>query len=154
MLRMSKMTDYGTVVMTYLAREPGRVHNAAEVATNIHVPLTTVSKILKILARGGLLSPQRGAKGGYMLARPPARITVADIIDAMEGRHIGLTECSSSPGVCVQESSCSVRGNWQRINDAVRTALEGVTLEEMLRSATVHAVDISGLRRDRRKAVA
>lgn len=145
MLRMSKMTDYGTVVMTYLAREPKRVHNAQEVAANIHVPLATVSKILKTLARGELLTPQRGAKGGYMLARPPQRITVADIIDAMEGRPVGLTECSSSPGVCLQESSCSVRGNWQRINDAVRGALEGVTLEQM--ASPVYQVDVSRLRR-------
>jgi len=152
MLRMSKMTDYGTVVMTYLAREADRVHNAQEVAANIHVPPTTVSKILKVLAKGNLLTPQRGAKGGYMLARPPARITVADIIDAMEGRPVGLTECSSSPGLCLQESSCSVRGNWQRINDAVRGALEGVTLEEM--ANPVHRVDVSGLRRAARQAAA
>jgi FeS assembly SUF system regulator len=152
MLRMSKMTDYGTVVMTFLAREPNRVHNAQEVSANIHVPLAAVSKILKILARGELLTPQRGAKGGYMLARPPARITVADVIDAMEGRPVGLTECSSSPGLCLQESSCSVRGNWQRINDAVRGALEGVTLEQM--AAPVYPVDISGLRRGGKRAVA
>ena len=77
MLRMSKLTDYGTVVMTYLAREPDRVHNAAEVASNIHVPQATVSKILKVLARGNLLTPQRGAKGGYSLSRQPspARVT-------------------------------------------------------------------------------
>jgi FeS assembly SUF system regulator len=153
MLRMSKMTDYGTLVMTFLAREPERVHNAAEVSASVQLPPATVSKILKVLSRGGLLSPQRGAKGGYMLAGPPARINMADIIDAMEGRHIGLTECSSSPGVCLQESSCSVRGNWQRINDAIREALEGVTLAEMTRPA-VQPVDISRLRRDRKQAIA
>jgi FeS assembly SUF system regulator len=150
MLRMSKMTDYGTVVMTYLAREPDRVHNAQEVAANVHVPPATVSKILKILARGELLTPQRGAKGGYMLARPPARITVAQIVDAMEGQPLGLTECSSSPGACVQESSCSARGSWQRINDAIREALEGVTLEQM--ASPVYPVDVTGLRRGRRAA--
>ncbi len=150
MLRMSKMTDYGTVVMTYLAREPSRVHNAQEVSANIQVPLATVSKILKILARGELLTPQRGAKGGYMLARPPSRITVADIVDAMEGRPVGLTECSASPGACVQESSCSARGSWQRINDAIRDALAGVTLEQM--AAPVHTVDVSGLRRGKQAA--
>ena len=151
MLRMSKLTDYGTVVMTYLAREPDRVHNAAEVASNIHVPQATVSKILKVLARGNLLTPQRGAKGGYSLARRPAEITMADIIDAMEGRPVALTECSGSPGVCVQESSCSVRGNWQRINDAVRGALAGVTLEEMAQPAIL-PVDTSRLRQGRRVA--
>ena len=150
MLRMSKMTDYGTVVMTYLAREPDRVHNAQEVAANVHVPPATVSKILKILARGELLTPQRGAKGGYMLARPPSRITVAQIVDAMEGQPLGLTECSSSPGACVQESSCSARGSWQRINDAIRGALEGVTLEQM--ATPVYPVDVSGLRRGGRRA--
>jgi FeS assembly SUF system regulator len=150
MLRMSKMTDYGTVVMTYLAREPDRVHNAQEVAANVHVPPATVSKILKILARGELLTPQRGAKGGYMLARPPTHITVADILDAMEGQPVGLTECASSPGACVQESSCSARGSWQRINDAIRDALEGVTLEQM--ATPVYPVDVSRLRRGRQAA--
>jgi FeS assembly SUF system regulator len=130
MLRLSKLTDYGTVVMTYLARETERLHTAGEIAGQIHVATPTVAKLLKKLAREGLVASHRGVKGGYSLARPPSAISVVEILDALEGR-VGLTECGTSVGTCAQESSCSVRTNWQRINEAVRQALAGVTLAEM-----------------------
>ena len=130
MLRMSKLTDYGTIVMTYLARESDRLHAASEIAVQIQVAAPTVSKILKMLAREGLVISHRGVKGGYSLARPPSDISMVQIIDALEG-PVGLTECGSSPGSCAQEDSCSVRANWQHINDAVRQALAGVTLAQM-----------------------
>lgn len=130
MLRISKLTDYGTVVMTYLARENDRLHAVSEIAAEIRLAAPTVSKILKQLVRGGLVVSHRGAKGGYALARAPAAISMVEIIDALEGR-VGLTECGSSPGLCAQESGCSIRTNWQRINSAVREALAGVTLAEM-----------------------
>lgn len=130
MLRISKLTDYGTVVMTYLARENDRLHAVSEIAAEIRVAAPTVSKILKQLMREGLVLSHRGVKGGYALARPPEAISVVEIIDALEGR-VGLTECGSGPGVCSQESACSVRTNWQRINSAVREALANVTLAEM-----------------------
>lgn len=137
MLRMSKLTDYGTVVMTYLARESNRLHAASEIAAQIQVSAPTVSKILKMLAREGLVISHRGSKGGYNLARQPRDISMVEIIDALEG-PVGLTECGSSPGLCVQEASCSIRGNWQHINTAVRQALAGVTLAQM--AQPVHIV--------------
>jgi len=130
MLRISKLTDYGTVVMTYLAREHGRLHAVSEIAAAVSVAAPTVSKILKQLVREGLVISHRGARGGYALARPPEAISMIEIIDALEGR-VGLTECGSSPGLCAQESACSIRANWQRLNGAVRDALAGVTLAEM-----------------------
>lgn len=130
MLRMSKLTDYGVVVMTYLAREQTRLHAVSEVAMQVQVGAPTVSKVLKRLVREGLVISHRGAKGGYSLARSPEQISMVDIIDALEG-PLGLTECGSGPGLCVQESSCSIRTNWQRINGAIRDALAGVTLAEM-----------------------
>lgn len=133
MLRMSKLTDYGTVVMTYLAREPQRLHAASEIATHVHVAVPTVSKILKSLAHTGLVVSSRGAKGGYSLARPADEISMAEVIDALEG-PIALTECSSSVGMCVQETSCSIRTNWQKINNVIREALGDVTLAEMVES--------------------
>ena len=87
--------------------------------------------MLKTLTHAGLVASQRGTKGGYTLARPAARITMAEILGALEG-PIGLTECASNPGQCIQETSCSVRGNWQRINLAIHRALEEVTLAEMV----------------------
>lgn len=131
MLRLSKMADYGTVVMTAMIGEPQRSRSAAEISAAIHVPVPTVSKILKILARSGLLVSLRGAKGGYLLARPPADITLVDIIHAMDG-PIGMTECSVTPGLCTQESGCAVRANWQRINRAVLGVLQQITLDQML----------------------
>lgn len=142
MLRMSKLTDYGTVVLTYLAGEPGRLHAASEIAEQVRVALPTVSKVLKTLVRGGLVASHRGTKGGYALARPAERITVAQVLAVLEG-PIGLTECSSNPGQCVQETSCSVRGNWQRINLAIRRALEDVTLAEMVQPMKPQAVRVA-----------
>ncbi len=132
MLRMSKLADYGTVVMTTLAREPHRIQSAAEVAGRTGVAAPTVSKVLKILAREGLLVSLRGANGGYRLPRSPAQISVAQIIAALEG-PIGMTECSAVPGLCSQESCCTVRSNWQKINRMVLLALEQLTLEQMTR---------------------
>jgi FeS assembly SUF system regulator len=130
MLRMSKLADYGTVVMTYLAQKPEAVHSAMEIANEVHVAVPTVSKVLKILAHENLVLSSRGARGGYVLGRSPKEISMAQIIDAMEG-PIALTECSGETVVCEQEASCSIRGNWRKINQVVRDALQGVTLHDM-----------------------
>jgi FeS assembly SUF system regulator len=134
MLRLSKLTDYGTVLMTRMARESGRIHTAAELAAALGLGTATVSKLLKLLAGAGLLVSHRGAKGGYTLSRRPDEISVADVIHALEG-PIAFTECSGATGTCVQEATCSIRGNWRLINEAVRQALEGVTLAQMARPA-------------------
>ena len=127
---MSKLADYGTVVLTYMAQHHDGVHSAMEIAGQVHVALPTVSKILKILAHEGIVTSSRGAKGGYVLARPAKEISMAQVIDAMEG-PIALTECSGTKGLCEQESSCSIRGNWRKINQVIRRALENVTLVDM-----------------------
>ena len=113
MLRISKLTDYATVVLSFMARRPLDTYSAAKISERLDIGQATVSKILKLLAHGNLLSAQRGVNGGYTLALPPERITVARIIDAIEGIPLGLTECSSVPGVCAQERGCAIRGNWQ-----------------------------------------
>lgn len=128
MLRLSKLADYGSQVMAYMAKD-NAVHSAAEVAAATGIAVPTVSKILKMLARRSLLASVRGAKGGYALSRNPAEISVAEIIDAMDG-PISITECSTS--TCMQESVCSTRSNWQGINTLIRDALEKVTLAEMI----------------------
>jgi FeS assembly SUF system regulator len=131
MIRLSRISDYGIVLMAHLAGfEDGQPHNAREIASEAGLPLPVVSKILKGLAREGLLVSHRGAKGGYGLARPPAEITADEMIEALEG-PIGLTECAVHPGECAQESSCGVREPWQRINAVVRAALTGVTLADL-----------------------
>lgn len=131
MLRLTRLTDYGIVMLAHLAgREPGASRNARELAQETQLPLPVVSKILKGLSREGLLASHRGAKGGYSLGRPAGEITVPEMIAALEG-PIALTECTQHPGACPQELSCHVRAPWQRINQAVRDALARITLADL-----------------------
>jgi FeS assembly SUF system regulator len=130
-IRLSKLADYGIVIMTHLARQPDRQQATPEIAAGTSVPQPMAGKILKVLARAGLLESHRGARGGYGLARDPRTITVAEIIEALDG-PIALTECTeTATSDCDLELLCPARTNWQRINEAIRTALGGITLAEM-----------------------
>jgi FeS assembly SUF system regulator len=130
-IRLSKLADYGIVIMTHLARPGGLQASAQEIAQATRVPQPMAQKILKALAREGLLRSQRGVKGGYELARAARLITVAQIIEALDG-PIAITDCvDGAQGDCVIESLCPARTNWERINSAIRDALEEVTLAEM-----------------------
>ncbi|MDX8126333.1 SUF system Fe-S cluster assembly regulator [Methylomonas sp. BW4-1] len=131
MLRLSKLTDYATVILSYMARDRSRVHGALEIAEATGIAQPTVSKILKILLKAGVLSSMRGAKGGYALAREPSRITVATVISALEG-PIALTECTASHKGCDQASGCRIQGNWHLINQKIANALESVTLADLI----------------------
>lgn len=131
MLRVTKLTDYATVVLTALAAKPGGVHSAAGLAEQAGLEVPTVAKVLKPLAQAGLVEGFRGVNGGYRLARPASEISLVAIVEAMEG-PLGMTECSVHAGACGIEHSCGVRANWRRINDVVADALRGVTLAEML----------------------
>ena len=152
MLRISKLTDYGVVILTHVggagSDEP---LNARDIAAAVNLPLPTVSKILKILAREGILSSQRGTKGGYALSSPAGEITVAEIIAALEG-PIAMTECTvHGPAGCDHETLCPVRANWQIINYAVADALSRITLSDMMRPSlgdespnAIHFVHLNG----------
>ena len=131
MLRVTKLTDYATVVLTVLAAAPERVHSAAELAERAGLEVTTVAKLLKPLAQAQLVAAFRGSNGGYRLARDATNISLVEIVEAMEG-PLGMTECSLHDGACGIEHSCGVRANWRRINDVVADALRGVTLAQML----------------------
>jgi FeS assembly SUF system regulator len=134
-LRITKTTDYGIILLTELAQSPVHVFSAVDLAAEATIPAPMASKILKHLTREGILESRRGAHGGYVLARPPEQISVTQIIDALEG-PIALTECIAlGPGECEQEPVCPTRTNWQRINVAVRTALDEITLADMCRPA-------------------
>ena len=131
MIRISRLTDYGIVLMTHMAAHAERVHNATEVASEAHLPLPTVSKLLRSLAKEGLLESHRGVKGGYGLARRPEDVTLGSIIKALEG-PIAITTCTNdSPGDCEHEALCPVRSHWHLINLAVRQALDSITLADM-----------------------
>jgi FeS assembly SUF system regulator len=123
MLRITKQTDYGIVLLTHMAHDPERLANAPDLALEANLPLPMVAKILKLLARSGI--------GGYCLSRPPEELSVAAVIGALEGQ-IAITECTDDePGLCAQEQVCAVRSNWNRINLAIQEALGRISLAEM-----------------------
>lgn len=133
MLRLTKLTDYGVLLMTHMASSSSEQarFSAAELAETTHIPLPTVSKILQMLLHEKMLISIRGAKGGYELTRPAANINVRDLINVFEG-SIALTECNlEDGGSCDQSDVCSTSNNWKRINQAVRQVLEDISLADM-----------------------
>jgi FeS assembly SUF system regulator len=136
MLRISRLTDYATVILASLAG--GDLASAADIAERTRIGLPTVSKLLKELQHAGLVRSVRGARGGYQLTRPAASINAAEIIDAVEG-PVALTECASGSGNCGIESTCLVGHGWQRISRAIRRALVDVSLDELARRDAVFA---------------
>lgn len=141
MIRITREADYGILLMTGLAQTEGQPRSAAALAQQRRLPLPMVSKILKTLTRSGLLSSQRGAQGGYSLARPAIEISAADIIRALEG-PLAITECSANDAHdgCARQEHCEVSGHWPRINQAIYAALQSISLAEMSRPDPSHPV--------------
>ncbi len=136
MFRLSRITDYGIRVLAHLASsaESGlRVApvNAREVADELSLPLPIVSKVMKSLARAGLLESHRGSKGGFNLVQRPEDLSVADMIAALEG-PVALTECQIGPFLCQHEGTCSVQEPWSVINRSVRNTLATITLSDLI----------------------
>ncbi len=132
MLRLAKLTDYGTVIATEFARHPERIYSAASLARQLNINEPTVGKLLKQLARGGILRAYRGKHGGYRLNGRAEDISLAQLLELLEG-GIGITECSSGRGICQRETDCAVREHWLRINQAIYDGLSGVSLADMAR---------------------
>ena len=130
MLRISRLTDYATVILAALAQAPGLVQTSASLADQTKLALPTVSKVLKQLQRAGLVASTRGLRGGYQLARPATQISAGDILDALEG-PFALTDCASGHGQCGLEKSCRVGHAWQRLNVTIRRSLHEVSLAQL-----------------------
>jgi FeS assembly SUF system regulator len=134
MIRLTRLADYAVLLMTHMGHEwhrnPDRIHNAGGLSGETHIPTPTVSKLLGVMSRGGLLVSHRGQSGGYALARAPEDISVADIVGAVDG-PIALTDCLTDDSDCGIESLCGVRTSWQKINRAVRHALGEISLAEL-----------------------
>ena len=130
MLRISKLADYGTVVMVYLAKRSTQLCNARDIALHTHLAVPTVSKLLKRLTTAGLLTSVRGVNGGYRLQRAAHDISVAQIIYAMDELR-GLTECSAHHNECSLQGVCHIQGNWRLISQSIESALESVSLESL-----------------------
>ncbi len=153
MLRISKLTDYGTLILAQLPVAGRGLASAGQVAGRTHLAQPTVSKLLKTMTRAGLVVSTRGAQGGYALARPATDISAAQIIDALDG-PVAITECSSADGNCDLEPICRVGHAWQKINVGIRTALAQVSLADLQYAADpLDTPDLRGaLRpRDRRR---
>ncbi len=131
MIRLSRMADYGVVIMTFLAGHRCEIHTAQRVADATGLPQAAVGKLLKAFARAGLLESQRGSHGGYCLNRRAEDISIAEVVEAVEG-PIALTLCvDRQAGSCDVEALCPMRGGWNRLNRALVEAFESVSLAAM-----------------------
>ncbi len=140
MLRISRLTDYGTMILVYMAGHGPSLCSASDVATGTHLHLPTVQKLLKLLAKSDLVSSVRGAGGGYRLNREPEAISAAEILDALEG-PVAITECSTGISQCELEPTCLVGNAWQRINRAIRKAMEDIRLSDLRRPPPQFTMD-------------
>jgi FeS assembly SUF system regulator len=144
MLRITRQADYGIVLLTYIVREVGQeTVTAAELARRTLLPAPTVTKILKLLTRAGLLISHRGVQGGYQLSRDASEIRLLEVIGALDG-PIAITQCSTNAVGCNREPNCPVKPNWRRIDQVVRRALMDVTLEEMAEAPAPLSHDETG----------
>jgi FeS assembly SUF system regulator len=138
-IRLTNLADYAVVVMAAAARAPDVKLSAARVAEMTAIPAPTVAKLMGTLARGGLLTASRGVSGGFTLSRAPAEISVAEIVEAVDG-PIALTSCAGNEMTdCAMEGHCAIRGHWPPINQAVRGALAAVSLADLVRPAAAVA---------------
>ncbi len=141
MIRLTNLADYGVVLMCRMAGRPEKLHSAFQLAQDTGIPVPTVSKILGSLSKAGLLTSQRGLKGGFMMTRDPKEVSMADIIEAIDG-PIALTNCiEHAPGDCCYETGCLMRPHWQAINAAVKGALVGISLNEVARAPAPFSFD-------------
>lgn len=132
MIKVSKLADYAVVVMAALSEKKEARAASSAIAARTHLPEPTVSKVLKLLAKAGIVQSVRGAGGGYRLKAPPETISVAEIVTAVDG-PIALTACvEASKEPCSYASGCPVHGRWEQVNRAVKTALEEVSLADMI----------------------
>lgn len=130
MLKISRLADYGMVLMHRLIDDHSAKLSAKQLADVTRIPLPTVSKLLKQLSDAKLVYSERGVQGGYRLLRPPETINVAEVISAIDG-EIALTDCLSQGSTCNLIEYCGLRSNWQYINNQVTSLLAGISILDM-----------------------
>jgi len=131
MIRLSKLADYSFVLLSQMVRGEKDSWSASELSALTTLPLPTVAKLMKQLAKAGIVSGQRGSRGGYRLAAPADHISISRIVEAVDG-PIALTDCiDESEPDCAVMSSCPMHGGWERVNAAVRAALEEIFLSDL-----------------------
>lgn len=152
-MKLGKLTDYATVILTEMARSPEKRRSAVELAQRTHVAAPTVAKLLRQLAQAGVVTATRGAQGGYRLAHAPQRISIADVVAALEG-PIAMTSCTIHGDGCPIDAHCGVRTNWWRINAAVERALASVTLADMCAPLPANEFPLQRMERPQKSATA
>ncbi len=132
MLRLSKKADYALIAMTHLAQKTSGAPStsAREIAEQYDIPIELMAKVLQRLVRTGLLRSTQGTRGGYTLSRPSLAITVADVIEALDGPFT-VTACSTENNDCEQYNKCSIRDPLWQIRERIAAALGTVTIAEM-----------------------
>jgi Rrf2 family protein len=147
MLRLSKKADYALMAMKHLAEKGGAPSTSArEIAEQYDIPIELMAKVLQRLVRTGLLISTQGTRGGYILSRPPASISVADVIQAIEGPFT-VTACSTDNNDCEQYDKCSIRDPLWQIRERIVTALGTVTIAEMANDNVAAASAVAVVRR-------
>ena len=143
MLRLSKKADYALMAMKHLAQNSSASSTSArEIAEQYDIPIELMAKVLQRLVRIGLLASTQGTRGGYTLGRPPASISVADVIEAIDGPFT-VTACSTEKNDCEQYSKCSVRDPLWQIRERIAAALGTVTLAEIAAENVSSPVSVS-----------
>ena len=133
MIKLSKLTDYAVILLSVLAEDTGTLYSSTDLAKKTALPEPTVSKILKLLAKNGLVESLRGAKGGYQLAHTAQMISIAEIVSAIEG-PVALTSCVDQSNECCERiTDCSMKGRWNKVNVAMQETLQQISLEDMIR---------------------
>ena len=138
MVRLSKLTDYASVILAQMARKPDVLWSAGQLSEDSSVPKPTCIKLLKLLVKGGVLNSTQGARGGYSLARPPSQIPVKTIIEAIEG-PTAITECGTDETLCRLTDHCAVMSRWRELGDQVDHILTKTTLEDLISPHTLYA---------------
>ncbi len=133
MLKISKLADYAMMLMCDLADDGEKVQSATQLSLQSGIPLPTASKVLKQLSDVALVKAVRGVQGGYLLAKPSAEISVADVIQAIDG-YFALTECSLPSNNCLLTRQCTMRTGWQYLNVKVCNLLSSISITDMRRS--------------------
>lgn len=133
MIKLSKLTDYAVVVLSMMSAHKGEKFSASALSEKTGLPEPTVAKVLKTLARENLISSERGVNGGYVMAQGASEVKILEVITAMDG-PLAVAACvDDSKGCCDFEENCSMKGKWNPVNTAIRNALSGITLADMVR---------------------
>jgi FeS assembly SUF system regulator len=139
LFKINKLTDYAAIVALSLSDYPRVSCSAAEVSQRTGIAYPTVSKVLKLLLESGLVTSHRGVRGGYVLARSLDQISLAQLVEAIEG-GLSVTSCCTDTGECMRVESCGTKNNWQLVNRSLNVLFQSISLQDMSGTMTLSSV--------------